>query len=82
MQQMNPLLRGRDADHGRIGGLGVLPVGAGRLAERRCVADDVEQVVLNLKCQADGGGEASSAGIQARCKLRARTRPPSARWHG
>ena len=45
------------ADDGRMRRLPVLPVGAGGLAERRYIAEQVEKVVLNLKCQADGGGE-------------------------
>ena len=39
VQQPHSLLRGRDADDGRMGGLCALAVGSGRLAQRRRIAE-------------------------------------------
>ena len=54
MKEVDPLLRRLDADNRGVGGFVTLSVRACRLPERRDVAQHIEQIILNLKRQADG----------------------------
>src|SRR5579885_1041339 len=58
VEQLDTLLRGRDADDGGVRGLCMLAIGAGGLAERRHISEQVEQIVLDLEREPDGDGEA------------------------
>src|SRR6267154_3063411 len=66
VQQAHPLLRRRDADDRRMGGLCPLAVCAGRLAQGRGISEHVQQVVLNLECQADWSRKTAQCLVQTR----------------
>ena len=62
---MHAFLRGLDADDRGVRRLGVLTVRARGLAERRYIAQHVEQIVLNLERETDRRGEAGQRLVAA-----------------
>ena len=45
---------GLPGDDRRMGGFPPLSIGSGRFAQRRCITQHVQQIILDLECQADG----------------------------
>src|SRR5271154_1807756 len=52
VQEAHALLRGGNADDRRMRGFCAFAVGARGLAQHRCIARDVEQIILDLERQA------------------------------